>query len=126
VAYSTIWKNIVEKAYHDSELDGMPALLDTVEQTQLAELFRKADDPTAKFVGAKKITLLDITRSRNIEILLGSLRVSYTAIKEAIINVNDEILNSERLSILMRCIPTDDEVQIIPFRLNYFLTLLFY
>ncbi|KAJ3295039.1 hypothetical protein HDU76_006893, partial [Blyttiomyces sp. JEL0837] len=112
--HTSIWKEIIDSAYI-ADQSTAKAVLDQVEIDQLQELFKKADDlPTSPRVAfQKKITLLDMTRARNIEILLGSLRVSYQTIREAIITVNDEVLTADRLAILMQCIPTDEEIELV-------------
>ncbi|KAI8846300.1 hypothetical protein BC829DRAFT_269645 [Chytridium lagenaria] len=54
-----------------------------------------------------------MTRARNMEILLASLRTSYGAAKDALLAIDDQFLTSEKLSILSQCIPTDEEIDVV-------------
>ncbi|KAI9336208.1 hypothetical protein DFJ73DRAFT_850689 [Zopfochytrium polystomum] len=110
----TIWKDVVAGAY-TSENASASVILDQVEMEQLQELFKKTDEhiPSKHFALQKKVTLLDLQRARNMEILLGSLRVKNPDLKEAIMTVNDEVLTQERLNVLEQCLPTDDEIELV-------------
>ena len=80
----------------------------------MQELFKKEESvPSKAFSFQKKITLLDMTRARNMEILLGSLRLQYNVLKDAIMSVNDDVLTPQRLNILRQCIPTEEEIEVV-------------
>ncbi|KAJ3414462.1 hypothetical protein HDV05_006555 [Chytridiales sp. JEL 0842] len=116
----SVWKEIVDEAYQ-SESSLAPSILDNVELEKLPELFKKTDEfgnavsaKSARISALSKkrnVMLLDLPRARNIGILLGSLRVSYEVIRDAVKKVDDNILTPEKLSILKRCLPTNEEIE---------------
>ncbi|KAJ3102852.1 hypothetical protein HDU97_000235 [Phlyctochytrium planicorne] len=119
LVHTSTWKAIVEKAY---VVDGAiaPKILDTQEIEQIPQIFNKSTDilsPKAATASSKgrrvAVTLIDMMRARNMEILLASLRTSYGNVKEALLSVKDEFLTSEKLSILKQCVPTDEEIELV-------------
>ncbi|KAJ1556170.1 hypothetical protein HK405_005858 [Cladochytrium tenue] len=70
----TVWKDVVSEAYLENYA---AAVLDETEVDQLQSLFRKTNEhvATRPLALQKKVTLLEMARARNMEILLGSLRV---------------------------------------------------
>ncbi|KAJ3218536.1 hypothetical protein HDU67_005095 [Dinochytrium kinnereticum] len=117
--HNSVWKALVERVYiSDNSL--APKILDQTEIQQVPQIFMKSTEPMSpKAVTASSkarrvaITIIDMTRARNMEILLASLRKSYGAAKDALLSIDDEFLTSERLSLLKQCIPTDEEIEIV-------------
>lgn len=56
------------------------------------------------------VALLDSKRSYNINIVLGRLRMSNFAIKDAILQMNEQVLDEEKLNSLIKCAPTKEEL----------------
>ncbi|KAF8743337.1 Diaphanous GTPase-binding Domain, partial [Rhizoctonia solani] len=54
-------------------------------------------------------TMLDITRANNVAIMLKTLKLSPTAIREAILTVDDERLSAEDLVMISKQLPTTEE-----------------
>ncbi|KAJ3113743.1 hypothetical protein HDU96_003003 [Phlyctochytrium bullatum] len=115
--YNSVWKSIVEKAYVDEKQS--EKILDSEELTRIPDIFKKeiAEPTSPRIPNAGKrriaITLIDMKRATNLEILLASLRVSHGKLKDALLTVDDNVLNSERLAILAQVIPTDEEIEIV-------------
>jgi predicted HicB family RNase H-like nuclease len=62
----------------------------------------------------EKQTLIDGKRSYTISLQLGSLRgLSYETIREAIVTMDDVIINDTNIGTLKEIVPTDDEIQLI-------------
>ena len=62
------------------------------------------------------IHLIDRKKSQNIEIMLKGLRLEFHEIRDAIFNIDDQVLDLERLSNIERLAPSKSEAEIL---LNY-------
>ncbi|CAG8625746.1 6835_t:CDS:10 [Cetraspora pellucida] len=58
-------------------------------------------------------TLLDMNRANNIAIMLARIKLSYTEIKNSILELNDETLTVENLKNLKSYAPTTDEINLV-------------
>ncbi|KAJ3165993.1 hypothetical protein HK101_012039, partial [Irineochytrium annulatum] len=115
--HKSVWMSVVEGAYLGPPMVS-EQVLDRPELESLPNLFGKPSDantPQSPVLGKRRvvITLIDMTRARNMEILLGSVRISHGAIRDAVMEVKDEVLTAQRLRILQQCVPTDEEVEIV-------------
>src|SRR5690606_12138483 len=63
------------------------------------------------------ITLLDSRRSNNIAIILSQFRMEISEIKQALIDINEDVLTSEKIEALKKCLPTKEEVYACQFLL---------
>ncbi|KAL0479556.1 hypothetical protein AKO1_007761 [Acrasis kona] len=62
----------------------------------------------------EKKTLIDGKRSYTISLQLGSLRgLSYAQIRDAIVKMDDSIINDGNISTLKQIVPLDDEIQLV-------------
>ncbi|CAK4101660.1 unnamed protein product [Aphanomyces euteiches] len=86
---------------------------------QLVTLFASAPPPskekTAKKPGMKKkaatrIGLIDVKRANNIGIMLARFRLPYPEIKRAILEVDRDILSSEKVAALIQFAPEGEEI----------------
>jgi uncharacterized coiled-coil protein SlyX len=71
-------------------------------------------DGEVKEAKKEKQTLIDGKRSYTISLQLGSLRsLSYEAIREAIVSMDETVINDSNIGTLRAIVPTDDEIQLI-------------
>jgi diaphanous 1 len=71
-------------------------------------------DGDLKEAKKEKQTLIDGKRSYTISLQLGSLRgLSYETIRDAIISMDETIINESNIATLRQIVPTDDEIQLI-------------
>ncbi|KAI9101081.1 hypothetical protein DFS34DRAFT_456152 [Phlyctochytrium arcticum] len=111
---STIWEEVVKEAY-SKETEGKKIL----NESELVELFSKKERPprpapAEQEVPVKKIiSLIDSRRAQNIAIMLGGLRLQYSEIRDAIIEVDESVLTIERLQALRMYAPTQEECDIV-------------
>lgn len=99
--------------------------LDTVE---LERLFKKAQKEattaTATSNGTSNataleirkqnlITLLEFNRANNIAIMLAKIKLPYPDIRDAIWNIDDNILSTDNLMAIRQYIPTKEEIEIV-------------
>lgn len=62
----------------------------------------------------QKVTLIDHQRSKNIEVMLASIKLSHAAIREALIRMDDQKLGSvDQLRIMHRNVPSHEEFSLI-------------
>ncbi|ODN75497.1 hypothetical protein L202_06627 [Cryptococcus amylolentus CBS 6039] len=96
----TIWTHISPNYDFDVDVD------------EMLEVF--AVQPAKEKVEKKKpavVSILDITRSNNIGIMLKRLRLSPTQIRQAILEVDDEVLDADDLALVSRMLPTKEETE---------------
>lgn len=55
------------------------------------------------------VNLLDTKRANHMGIALGRLKVDYSSLKHAIIELDDSVLSVEQLQMLKTCLPTPEE-----------------
>ena len=82
---------------------------------QLDNMFA-IEDAKAKAKVAKKqrsVTLIDQKRSLNVSIQLAGLRMPFARIKDALIAMDDHVLQSEQLEVIAASIPTSAETKLI-------------
>ncbi|WVQ76867.1 hypothetical protein IAR50_006541 [Cryptococcus sp. DSM 104548] len=111
------------KPFFWSKMNG-PAVKDTiwthispnydfeVDVDEMLEVF--AVQPAKDKVEKKKpavVSILDITRSNNIGIMLKRLRLSPTQIRQAILEMDDEVLDADDLALVNRMLPTKEETE---------------
>ncbi|KAJ3029905.1 UNVERIFIED_CONTAM: hypothetical protein HDU68_010688 [Siphonaria sp. JEL0065] len=121
--YSSVWGEVVESAYG---VNGAYSnnILDATELSSLSSLFAKPDEQTSTFVMtpfSKKVILLDEKRSRQIEILLRSIRgpaPEYTRltrqqIRDGIISMSHQVLTLDNLNILIQIVPSSAEIDLV-------------
>ena len=83
---------------------------------QLDNMFAIEDAKAKAKVAAKKqrsVTLIDQKRSLNISIQLAGLRMPFAQIKDALIAMDDDVLQSEQLEVIAASVPTSAETKII-------------
>jgi len=61
----------------------------------------------------KSVTLIDQKRSLNISIQLAGLRMPFDRIKDALLAMDDEVLQSEQLEVISSTVPTSKEITLI-------------
>ena len=61
----------------------------------------------------KSVTLIDQKRSLNISIQLAGLRMPFDRIEDALLAMDDEVLQSEQLEVISSTVPTSKEITLI-------------
>lgn len=113
MASKTKWKSIFEQAYEKTDL---------LDEVQLVDLFQKTEPykPNADRIlkpepKRKKeiVRFLDSKISQNLEILLTSFKVPHSAIRDALLHINDDLLTLDRLSNIRPMIPESEILESI-------------
>jgi diaphanous 1 len=100
---STVWGDIPSDMTFDMEdleatftIDNAPA-----SRSKVTLSTSKNQAPT---------TLLDITRAQNVAIMLSRIKLSFSEIRHAILEVNDQQLSMDELKAIAKQLPTTEEV----------------
>ncbi|KAJ3386405.1 Dishevelled associated activator of morphogenesis 2 [Lobulomyces angularis] len=114
---ATIWKPLAEKGKDGEERTRR----EKIDVKELESLF--SVQPINKAVSAgevlsnkevknevKKVSLLDGKRSNNVSIMLGRIKIPFNKIREAIINLNEEIISESMVKQFLQQIPAEDEM----------------
>ena len=116
----TVWSE------RDEEVEGVGSAVWADGQAMLVSMFALAEAKVGagggwgKAGGARKAKeeeaekaprIFDAKRAQNIEIALRAFRMPNAALHEAVLGMDMTILNAERLSSLLQCAPTHDELQ---------------
>ena len=59
------------------------------------------------------VTLLDLKRGSNIEIMLSQIKASLDDIAAAVQTIDDEVLDAESVQSMIRFLPTADELALV-------------
>ncbi|KRX01878.1 hypothetical protein PPERSA_05717 [Pseudocohnilembus persalinus] len=108
-AINTIWKDVddtkikVDKEYLESNFA----------KPQPKKPVSGAKEVAAKPPVPEKVSLLDQDRQKNVEIVLGKLRTSYSLLKNALIISDEKILTRSNLESLKNIIPNQMEADMI-------------
>ena len=73
----------------------------------------RPDKPVTKSAIPAKISLLAPNRAQNISIVLSKLKMSPATIVDALLAVNEDVLNLNMVNCLLDAIPTPDEISLI-------------
>lgn len=103
-ASNTIWSAIDAI---DIDLDN-----DELEQTFAAET-KQTSNAAATAPKAKVASLLPISRAQNIAIMLARMRMSHAAIRDAVLQIDDKKMTTDRLKALKPYVPSSDEIKAI-------------
>lgn len=104
LASQTIWSSIDPV---EVDLDG-----EELEKAFAVET-KTSSKATASATRAKVTSLLPISRAQNIAIMLARMRMSHTAIRDAILQVDDKKMTIDRLKALKSYVPSADETKAI-------------
>lgn len=109
----TIWNELSDQKVNISTADLEDAFL---EKETAAPKAAAADDAAgagkAKTQAAPLVTFIDDKRSFNINLKLGGIKdLAPETIKKAIFTLDNETLNAQKLAIVAKCAPTDEEAQ---------------
>ncbi|KAJ3280744.1 hypothetical protein HK104_000433, partial [Borealophlyctis nickersoniae] len=115
-ATSTLWEGVAVESYSSD------APKPVLNESELAELFSKEESPSTsrmstpaqpRKVEKKVIQLIERKRAQNMGIMLGGIRLSYPAIRNAILSFDGNVLSVERLQMLRQWAPTEEECDIV-------------
>ena len=87
---------------------------------ELEELFGKndlikqsSDEKIESPIESKIVSLLDLSRANNMSIMLARMRLSYSEIKRAILELDDQTLSIDNLKSLKQYVPAFEEIQLV-------------
>jgi hypothetical protein len=86
---------------------------------ELEKLFKEKDEKTPTAQAAPKpssatlIAQSDSQRGQNLAILLKRIKVPGSDLANSILSVNTKVIDEDMTSILIKCVPTDDEVEMV-------------
>ncbi|ETO35247.1 hypothetical protein RFI_01816 [Reticulomyxa filosa] len=104
----TIWKDINDEAV---KLDAS----DLESNFCWKEIERKTPEktPTSSPEEAEKVTVLDSKRGYNVEIFLGRLKMDNWAIRDAMLKMDENVLQIDAINKLINFVPTPEEADLI-------------
>lgn len=103
----TVWNDLPENQVDVSvdELDGLFSFTNINPDVRPKEVVEN---------GVKKpSTLIDLQRAQNIAILLSRIKVPFSAIRSALLDVDAKDLSLENLKAIRSCVPTADEMKLV-------------
>ncbi|KAI8905177.1 formin homology 2 domain-containing protein [Gorgonomyces haynaldii] len=107
VSKNSVWLQLTKDAYKK----------DLLNEQELLELFEKQEVVQKEIVIEKPVIelvhLIDSKKGRIIEIMLRGLRLSNAEIKQALLQVDDDVLSLERLDQMHRFAPTTAEIDLV-------------
>jgi len=71
---------------------------------------KKEDDPRAKMI---KVSLLPAEKTKNMEIVLGKLKMSNSKVKDALNQMDDTVLTINNIESLINIVPTEEEIKTV-------------
>ncbi|ETV96553.1 hypothetical protein, variant [Aphanomyces invadans] len=74
---------------------------------------KSAKKPTMKKKAATRVGLIEVKRANNIGIMLARFRLPYAEIKRAILEIDRDILSSEKVAALIQFAPEGDELDTV-------------
>ncbi|KAJ3192914.1 hypothetical protein HK101_005753 [Irineochytrium annulatum] len=110
----SIWMSVVDGAYGPSP-SASEIILDRPELDALPRFFGKRSAGGVKLLRTTPLSksLLGTSRARTVEILLSSMWVPHSVIRDALITIDDDVLTTDRLEILRQCVPTVEEANVV-------------
>ena len=113
----TVFENLKDVADDEDEID-RDSLKGLFSQDPKREPERGRDPakPSGRTAGKGKnafVTLLDLKRGSNIEIMLSQIKVSLDDIAVAVQTIDDEVLDAESVQSMIRFLPTADELALV-------------
>ncbi|TMW66743.1 hypothetical protein Poli38472_014055 [Pythium oligandrum] len=112
VVKSTIWMKL-----DDSHADFDPDEMEWMFRKNPVDASKKQDEAkkkeAAKDTAPPLVLLLDPKRQQNVSIAIARFRMSATEIKDAIYSLNNEVLTSEVLNVLISISPTSEEQDLL-------------
>ena len=113
----TVFENLKDVADDEDEID-RDSLKGLFSQDPKREPERGRDPakPSGRTAGKGKnafVTLLDLKRGSNIEIMLSQIKASLDDIAAAVQTIDDEVLDAESVQSMIRFLPTADELALV-------------
>ena len=113
----TVFENLKDVAEDEDKID-RDSLKGLFSQDPKHKPERKSDPakPSGQTSGKGKnafITLLDLKRGSNIEIMLSQIKASLDEIAGAVQTIDDKVLDADAVQSMIRFLPTSDELELI-------------
>uniref|UniRef100_A0AAQ6A0H8 Diaphanous related formin 1 n=1 Tax=Amphiprion ocellaris TaxID=80972 RepID=A0AAQ6A0H8_AMPOC len=113
---SSFWTKAKEDQFENNELFAKLTLAFS-SQTKTTKAKKEQDGGDEKKLPQKKkvkeLKLLDTKTSQNLSIFLGSFRLPYEEIKNAILQVNEKILTESMVQNLIKQLPTQEQLSVL-------------
>ncbi|DAZ93948.1 TPA: hypothetical protein N0F65_001083 [Lagenidium giganteum] len=125
----TIWEKFAAEDDTDNSSDDATSADESLQKyvDKLADIFvnkpAKEKEPAAAGGAAKKaaskrraptrVALIDVKRANNIGIMLARFRMPYSKIRDAVLQVDKDVLSVEKLSALIQFAPEDAEIEAV-------------
>ena len=113
----TVFENLKDVADDEDEID-RDSLKGLFSQDPKRKPERRSDPakPSGRTAGKGKnafVTLLDLKRGSNIEIMLSQIKASLDDIAAAVQTIDDQVLDAESVQSMIRFLPTADELALV-------------
>ena len=106
----TIWEEINDEKI-ELDIDFIEKEFATKKPIASADPTKKPDDPATKQI--IKVSLLPAEKNKNMEIVLGKLKLSNSTIRDALNQMDESILTLNNVESLLNIIPTEEEVKTV-------------
>lgn len=104
-AQGTVWESIKD--------DTVDLNLDEITSLFAVQPAKPAKKPVAKSTERKQVSLIDAKRSTNVGIQLHRLGLNAAQVKRAVMRMDQTVLTAETLEMLIKCLPTTEEYELI-------------
>ncbi|XP_026185720.1 protein diaphanous homolog 1 isoform X2 [Mastacembelus armatus] len=111
---NSFWTKAKEEQFENNELFARLTLaFSSQTKTTKAKKEQDGGDDKVQKKKAKELKLLDSKSSQNLSIFLGSFRLPYEDIKNAILEVNEKILTESMVQNLIKQLPAQEQLSIL-------------
>uniref|UniRef100_A0A7N8XX72 Diaphanous related formin 1 n=1 Tax=Mastacembelus armatus TaxID=205130 RepID=A0A7N8XX72_9TELE len=110
---NSFWTKAKEEQFENNELFARLTLAFSSQTKSESKKEQDGGDDKVQKKKAKELKLLDSKSSQNLSIFLGSFRLPYEDIKNAILEVNEKILTESMVQNLIKQLPAQEQLSIL-------------
>ncbi|XP_007428625.1 protein diaphanous homolog 1 [Python bivittatus] len=107
------WVEVKEDRYENDDLFAKLTLSFSTAQTKSKKQQESGEEKGQPKKKVKELRVLDSKNAQNLSIFLGSFRLPYEEIKNAILEVNEAVLNESMVQNLIKLMPEPDKLKMI-------------
>ncbi|OQR85193.1 formin-homology 2 domain-containing protein [Thraustotheca clavata] len=108
---SSLWSQIGAPEDNQKEIDALKQLTTLFSSVPPPEKEKKK--PVAKKKAATRVALIDVKRANNLGIMLARFRMPYAEIKRAVLEIDREVLTTEKIAALIQFAPEGEELEAV-------------
>ncbi|EQC35460.1 hypothetical protein SDRG_07168 [Saprolegnia diclina VS20] len=106
---TSLWSKIELSDEHQKELDSLTTLFASAPPA----VDKEKKKPAAKKKVATRVALIDAKRANNLGIMLARFRLPYPEIKRAVLEIDRDVLTTEKIAALIQFAPEGEELETV-------------